>query len=593
MIYKLFNEPDSAQSTLRQLLFNRGIKTKEDQDNWINASKEDINSPFTFGVDQVNKAVNFMWLYAKLHLPLVVIVDADADGFTSAAIFLNYMYDLYCYYGNKEEAITQLHYILHSGKQHGLEDVIDQVIDMNIGFVVIPDAGTNDIEQMQRLISAGRTVLCMDHHESDSWLEDGNCIIVNNQICDYPNKDLSGAGVTWQICRACDEILNIDTISATQYVDLAALGNLSDMMDYRSVETKALITWGLQNIRNPFFYYMCEKNKFSIDKMGGINYMSIAFYVTPFINAIVRSGTMEEKDLVFKSMLKFYAFDKIESGKRGHKGELVPRVDEAVRIASNVKARQTKLQDAAMDLLEQRIQSSRLTENGIIICCCEPGEVEKNLAGLVANKIQAKYQHPCLVLTKSKGKDDKEYFYRGSARNYSMSEIEDMRQLCEDTGDVEYAQGHSSAFGISIPESKLEDFIQKTNAIYNKAAQEPVYWVDFEWFNKDIDSQKILLIAKQKDIWGQGLPEPYIAIRDIPLESVQLLSPDKHPTLKIHLPNGVDIMKFKSSQEEYEQFTKPNMCLTAVCRCAKNEWNGRVTAQLIVEDFYITEKWVF
>lgn len=31
-------------------------------------------------------------------------------------------------------------------------------------------------------------------------------------------------------------------ISATQYVDLAALGNLSDMMDYRSVETKALIT---------------------------------------------------------------------------------------------------------------------------------------------------------------------------------------------------------------------------------------------------------------------------------------------------------------------------------------------------------------
>ena len=226
-----------------------------------------------------------------------------------------------------------------------------------------------------------------------------------------------------------------------RYIDLAALGNLSDMMDYRSVETRAIIIQGLQNIKNPFFYYMCEKNKFSIDKMGGINYMSIAFYVTPFINAIVRSGTMEEKDLIFKSFLTMYAFDKIESGKRGHKGELVPRVEEAVRIAANVKARQTKLQDAAMNLLEQRIQSKRLTENGIIILLCEPGEVEKNLAGLVANKIQAKYQHPCLVLTKSKGKDDKEYYYRGSARNYSMSEIEDMRQLCEDTGDVEYAQG--------------------------------------------------------------------------------------------------------------------------------------------------------
>ena len=153
------------------------------------------------------------------------------------------------------------------------------------------------------------------------------------------------------------------------------------MMSYKSIETKAIVDQGLQNIKNPFFYYMCEKNKFSIDKMGGINYMSIAFYVTPFINAIVRSGIMEEKDIVFKSMLSMYAFDKIESGKRGHKGELVPRVEEAIRIAANVKARQAKLQDAAMDLLEQRIRSERLTENGIIICCCEPGEVEKNLAG--------------------------------------------------------------------------------------------------------------------------------------------------------------------------------------------------------------------
>ena len=94
-------------------------------------------------------------------------------------------------------------------------------------------------------------------------------------------------------------------------------------------------------------------------------------------------------------------------------------------------------------------------------------------------------------------------------------------------------------------------------------------------------------------MWGQGLSEPYVAIKDIPLTSIQLLSPDKHPTCKIHLDNGVDIMKFKSSQNEYDQFIRPNMYLTAVCRCAKNEWNGRVTAQLIIEDYIINEKWIF
>lgn len=598
MIYKLFNEP--TQDTMRQILYNRGIKTKEDQNKWINASFwKDLNSPFAFGKEEVEKAVEFLRFAVQEKHKICVIVDADADGFTSAAIILNYMYRLYHWAINNtnDQCKEKLTYILHDGKEHGLADTINKIED-DVKLVIIPDAGTNDIDEMQQLVDSGKRILCMDHHESSNWIHNDNVVIINNQICDYPNKDLSGAGVTWQICKAYDHIMGLDFApdvwpGALEYIDLVALGNLSDMMDYRSIETKALINQGLENIKNPFFYYMCEKNKFSIDKMGGINYMSMAFYVTPFINAIVRSGTMEEKDLVFKSFLTMYAFDKIESGKRGHKGELVPRVEEAVRIAANVKARQTKLQDATMDLLEQRIQSDRLTENGIIICCCEPGEVEKNLAGLVANKIQAKYQHPCLVLTKSKGKDDKEYYYRGSARNYSMSEIEDMRQLCENTGDVEYAQGHSSAFGISIPESKLEDFIQKTNAIYSEVAQEPVYWVDFEWFNKDIDEPEILMIAQGKEFWGQGLPEPYIAIRDIPLESVQLLSPDKHPTLKIHLSNGVDIMKFKSSQEEYEQFIKPNMYLTAVCRCARNEWNGRVTAQLIVEDYVLQERWIF
>ena len=586
MIYKIFNEP--SQTVMRQILFNRGIKDKQEQDRWMTASWKDINSPWEFGKEKVKHAIKLINECIWDNKEIWVLVDCDADGFTSAAIIINYIDKVY---ENTEIKIKdKIHYILHTGKQHGLEDSFDQFPDNSL--IILPDSSTNDTEQMQNLLDRGCSIVCMDHHEADNYLEDNdNLVIINNQICNYPNKDMSAAGVVWQLCRAWDEIFNLDY--ANDFIDLAALGNLSDMMSYKSIETKAIIDLGLRNIKNPFFYYMCEKNKFSIDKMGGINYMSIAFYVTPFINAIVRSGTMEEKDLVFKSFLHFYAFEKIESGKRGHKGELVPRVEEAVRIAANVKARQTKLQDATMDLLEQRIQSEGLTKNGIIILLCEPGEVEKNLAGLVANKIQAKYQHPCYILTKSKGKDDKEYYYRGSGRNYSMSENQDLRQLALDTGLPEYVQGHANAHGLSIAESKIQDFINITNKEYEHIAKEPVYWVDFEWFNKDINPQTIISIADAKDYWGQEVQEPYVAIREIPLNWIQLLSPDKHPTLKIHLENGVDIMKFKSSQEEYEQFIAPNTYLTAVCRCAKNEWMNRITAQLIIEDYYLESKWIF
>lgn len=49
-------------------------------------------------------------------------------------------------------------------------------------------------------------------------------------------------------------------------------------------------------------------------------------------------------------------------------------------------------------------------------------------------------------------------------------------------------------------------------------------------------------------------------------------------------------MKFKSSQEEYEEWTAANKILTGICRCNLNEWNGSITPQLIIEDFNIREE---
>ena len=584
MIYKLFNEP--THSPIEQILINRGIQESEIEE-WLNAGWPQINSPWLFGEEKLNHASRLLIDGIKNNRDIYIVVDCDVDGYTSAAIIINYIYSFFETYAQEH-----IHYIMHTGKQHGLTDTVEQIPARSL--VILPDSSTNDTEEMRQLLDQWCTVICLDHHEADNYLPDeNNLVIINNQIGDYPNKDLSAAGVVWQFCRILDEKLNVQ--QANNFLDLAALGCLSDMMAYTSIETRAIVSLGLHNIKNPFFYYMAEKNEFSINKMGGINYMSIAFYVTPFVNAIVRSGTSEEKDLIFKSFLTMYAFEKIESGKRGHKGELVARVEEAVRIATNVKARQTKLQDQSMALLESRIRDNNLQDNAIIVLTCEPGEIERNIQGLVANKIQAKYQHPTLVLTKNKTQEDKEYFYRGSARNYSFSEVEDMRQLCLDTGDVEYAQGHASAFGCSIPESKLQDFIEKTNAAYKDVPTEPVYWVDYVWSKNEVAPQTILTIAESKNLWGQNVPEPYICIRDIALSScqIQALSWDKHPTLKIHLDCGVDIMKFKSNDEELQRMQQPNAMLTAVCRAAKNEWNGRVTPQLIIEELDIREEWVF
>lgn len=582
MNYKLYKDPRSELSATQQILYNRDIPI-EIQEEWLNAGWDEINDWRLF--DLMESAVNRVYDAVQNEENVQVVVDCDTDGYTSSAILTNYLFTLY-----PDWTHFHLSHTLHKGKEHGLSDVLDEILS-DTKLVICPDAASNDIEIHKQLKEKGIDVICLDHHEASEYSND-YAITVNPQICNYPNKSLTGAGVTWQFCRAFDE-LYADEPHANDFIDLAALGDCGDMADYRQLEIRALCNIGFSNIKNPFFFSMAKKNDYSIQKMNGINYYSMAFYVVPFINAVVRSGTMEEKKTVFDSMLLEYAFEDTESSKRGEKGKSVPLYEEAVTVAERVKRRQTKLQDESMELLENKIEEENLLDNAIILCLCEPGEVEKNISGLCANKLQAKYQKPAAILTYSKTINDDEPYYRGSMRNYSLSPIQNLKDELEKTEEIEFCAGHQGAAGLGIALSHVGSFLEKFNNQYKDVDQTPTYWVDYIWNSRTIDGNKILDIA-DLNIYGQEIPESLVAIEDVCLrpDMITLMSPDKHPTLKIQV-GDISIIKFKSSQEEYEQFCQDNIVLNAVCKCNKNEWQGNISPQLICEDFDLREEWIF
>ena len=90
----------------------------------------------------------------------------------------------------------------------------------DVKLVVAIDSSSNDYEVHENLSKKGIEVLVLDHHEADKISE--YACVINNQLCDYPNKFLSGAGVTWQFCRYLD--LMTDNHYADKYLDLVALG---------------------------------------------------------------------------------------------------------------------------------------------------------------------------------------------------------------------------------------------------------------------------------------------------------------------------------------------------------------------------------
>lgn len=106
---------------------------------------------------------------------------------------------------------------------------------------------SNDIEIHKQLKEKGVDVICLDHHEASEYSND-YAITVNPQICDYPNKSLTGAGVTWQFCRAFDD-LYADEPHANDFLDLCALGNIADMASYKDLEIRALVNLGFEQYK--------------------------------------------------------------------------------------------------------------------------------------------------------------------------------------------------------------------------------------------------------------------------------------------------------------------------------------------------------
>lgn len=578
-LIKTDNEP--AQSVIEQVLLNRGI-VPDKIERYINPT---WNETFPASwLDNISSAAKEVIKTLLKGQKIYVQIDSDCDGYTSAAVLLNYLHRAFP--SSVENLIS---YGVHDKKHHGIN--INNVAD-DIKLVIVPDASSNEVELHKQLAERGIAVVVLDHHHAP--IDDTDpAIIVNNQMGGYPNKMLSGVGIVYKFCQIMDEFLHVSY--ANDYLDLVALGMIADMMDLRELETRYYIVKGLEEIRNPFFKAMVEKNEFKIK--NELNPFTISWYVAPFVNAMTRSGTLEEKTILFQSMLEYEAYKLVPSTKRGCSGQEELVVTQAVRVCGNVKNRQEKEKEATMAMIYAAIAEQESEKLPILIVQIEKS-LDNNLNGLMANQIMAEFQKPVLILTKRD--KDGVITWEGSGRGYEISSINDWRAFIEASGYCMYAEGHPNAFGVGFTPENLEKFKVYIQDIFDGVSFEKVYSVDFDWDRNDDFENAILELADRKDLWGQGVAEPLIAI-STPVTRDRLALMGKG-TLKISIPDSkTTCIKFGFGEEKFEQLLRllPNkdsmINMTIIGYCRKNEWNGNVTPQIEIKDYMVTKtvSWYF
>ena len=573
MRYQLIAPRDEAMSAVEQVLHNRGIKL-EDMERFKYPSQNDIVDPLC--LEHMHEGVQMLMKHVGQNDKIFIQVDSDCDGYTSAAILINYLNCLFPHFVQ-----TQISYRIHDGKQHGL---LTDTIPEDVKLVIAPDSSSNDYEEHEALHNKGIDVLVLDHHEAEKYSE--FACVINNQMCDYPTKALSGAGVVYKFCCYMDSLLG--TSYADDYVDLATAGIIADVMPLKDFEIRQIILKGMQGFRNPLLKTMVAEDNFHFQGKA-LTPFNIAWYIAPYINAITRSGTMSEKQVVFESMIEFLAYKTVPSTKRGCKGQFETRVEQAVRTCKNVKNRQTKSKDGAMDAVLKTIKDENLLEHKILAIRLDPKyAADKNLTGLIANGLLDTFCRPILILNKVE--EDGKTYWRGSGRGYDKANLGSLRDLLEQSGLVEYAQGHAMAFGVSIPEENCDALVQYVDEAYKDFDCTPIYSVDLIWDGtKDLSSKAFAEIADEEKIWGKGVEDPLIAIEGFRVYGKQLrlfgLEKGK-PTLNIQLDDGSSLVKFKSSEEEYELLHSDlgYVIINAVGTCTRSNWG---IPQFMITDYEI------
>lgn len=460
-----------------------------------------------------------------------IIVDDDADGFDASAFMYQYLRDL---------GIIAT-FSLHECKAHGIKEEV--LNNYEFDLLIVPDAGSSDFEWHEKLASMGKDIIVLDHHEYD-YNYPSPAIIVNNQHPKAPNPTLSGVGMVYKFCRAYDKMYGCNY--ANQYLDLVATGMIGDAMDLRHPETRFLVLEGLKQYgyQNEFLTKLFEKQSYSMN--GKATIMSVGWFIAPVINAVIRSGSLEEKTNLFKAMANIEDYLPYKP-RRKSKNDPMPEVEmqpitvAMVRIATNIKARQDKDVKKGMTLVQERIEEQELDNNKIIVVDVTD-ILQQSFTGLVANKIASLYKRPTLLL---RDKQSEEGVYGGSGRNYSKFALDDLRGFLLNTQQFESIAGHSSAFGISLDKNNVNDLIAITNEQLKDVAIEDVYHVDFAIPCNRLKEKHITQIGKYNDMWGNTLPQPTFAITGINIESSEIvLHGEKQNMLKFTIERNGEKLNF-------------------------------------------------
>lgn len=495
---------------LARIITNRGIIGEKNIHEYLFGTINNLYSPYL--MKDMENGINILVNGINENKKIRVVQDYDVDGCMSGYILVTAL----------KRCGADADYDVPDRKSEGYginERIIRNAKADGVDILLTCDNGIAAINEVKLAKQLGLTVIVSDHHEVQyEHTENGlNYIIpeadavidIKRPDCDYPFKQLCGAGIAYKIAECLYEKFGIAKGELYKLMQFAAVATVCDIVDLTG-ENRIITREGMKILDKTENFGMralldrCLKpgEKISVGRIG--------FFIGPVINA---GGRMSTSIL---AMRLFFSKSR----------------DEAENILDELITYNNERKKATEDAVGKIVSElGDDAENSNVIIKYIP-DCHESVAGIAAGRVKDIYHRPVIVLTDSSDENS----IKGSARSVEGFDIFERIMTCRDL--LSRFGGHPMAAGLTLEKKNFDEFVRRMNEpgwpegadkfkrIVIDAA------VPFSKINSNLVNETALI-----EPCGKANTKPVFAAKNISIRRAMILGKNKN-VLKLYLDDG-------------------------------------------------------
>ena len=544
---------------IARLIRNRDIQDMKEIRSYLYGTLAEIPSPWK--MKDMERAVQILQKKITQKKKIRIIGDYDIDGVTATCILLK---------GLKRLNANVDTYIPDRVKDgYGMhEQLIDKALEDGIDTILTCDNGIAAAAEIEYAKKEGLTVIVTDHHDIPFRdTEDGRIWIIpkadavvnpKQNDCLYPNKNICGAVVAWKLIWALYERLGIDSDEIWDFLELAAIATVGDVMDLQG-ENRIIVKEGLKKLSSTSFEGL--KALICVNNLEGaeITAYHVGFVIGPCINASGRLDTAARS-------LELLLADNME--------DAMKLADDLYDLNQSRKAMTEQGKEQAI----QSIEENNLGKDRVLVVYLP--DCHESLAGIIAGRIREVYNKPVFVLTK--GADG----VKGSGRSIEAYSMYEELVKCSDL--LTQFGGHPMAAGLSMEEKNVELFRRRLNDNCTLTEQDliPQIMIDvpmpISYLSKKLTEQ-----LKVLEPFGKGNSKPLFAQKNLRAVGIRVFGRNRNVAKMLLIDeNGIkmDAVYFGEAQE-FVDFVQAHDTISVTYYPEINVFQGRENLQVVIKNY--------